>query len=47
MKHGFILILSIGAINGPIKITMTGTFASKNDLQILHTELKNGISARL
>ena len=39
-KRGFIWILLIGATNGPIKITTTGTLASKNDLRILHTVLK-------
>ena len=45
-KRGFIWILLIGATNGPIKLTTTGTFASKNDLRILHTVLKNDISVR-
>ena len=39
-KRGFVWILLIGATNGPIKITTTGTFASKNDLRILHMVLK-------
>ena len=47
MRRGFIYILLIGVRNGPIKLTTTGTFASKNDLRILHTVLKNDISVRL
>ena len=39
-KRGFIWILLIGATNDPIKFTTTGTFASKNDLRMLHTVLK-------
>ena len=45
-KRGFIWNLLIGATNGPIKLTATGTFASKNDLRILHA-VKNDISVRL
>ena len=36
-SFGFLLI---GATNGPIKLTTTGTFASKNDLRVLEIELK-------
>ena len=43
-KRGFICFLLIGATNGPIKLTTTGTFALKNDLRILQTVLKNDIS---
>ena len=39
-KRGFIWILLIGATNGPIKLTTTGTSASKNDPRIPHPELK-------
>ena len=46
-KRGFIWILLIGATNGLIKLTTTVTFASKNDLRILHSVLKSEISVRL
>ena len=36
-SHGFIWTSSIGAISGPNKTFMIGTFASKNDLRILQT----------
>ena len=46
-KPGFTWTLLIGATNGLIKTTVKVTFASKNDLLILHTELTNDMSARL
>ena len=45
-KHGFISTLLAGAIPGPEKMIMNGTFLSKNDLQIAHTGPKSGILAK-
>ena len=45
-KRGFISTLSTGAIPGPIKAIMIGTFLSKNDLQIVHTGPKNDVLAK-
>ena len=39
MRRGFICILLIGVIIGTIKLTTTGTFASRNDQQALEIDL--------
>ena len=46
MRHDFICISSIGTTNGTIKLTTTGTFASRNDQRVLDMELKNVTSAK-
>ena len=40
MRRGFICISSIGITNGTIRLTTTGTFASRNDQRVLEIELQ-------
>ena len=46
MKRGFICISLIGVISGIIKLTTTGTFASRNDQRALEIEPQNVTSAK-
>ena len=46
MRRGFICISSIAVIRGTIKLTTSGTFASRNDHRALDMELENVTSAK-
>ena len=46
MRRGFICSSSIGITSGTIRLTTTGTFASRNDQRVLEIELKNVASVK-
>ena len=46
MRRDFIRISLIGIISGTIKLTTTGTFASRNDQRALEIELQNVTSVK-
>ena len=46
MRCGFICNSSSGVTSGTIRLTATGTFASRNDQRVLEIELQNVTSAK-